>query len=444
MKKNSSLLNIIAPLLLLLIQSSIWAFVWIYFYADIVPNPFYWKGQLLLVSFYFFILLAINNFYGGFRIGYYRATEVALSKMIALILTNVVTYFQACLIITAMVTPLPILAMTAAQCFVAFIWAFSTNRIYQRSTVPHRMLMLFEGCENVDWLINKLHQRSDKYKIEETLCITDTSFDLICSRILNYDAVVFRSISPAIYREFQRFCFEHSIRTYTVPCIGDVLTHSAEEINLFDTPLLLNRNDNFSNSSLTIKRTLDIIFSVIALIVMLPFSLVFALAIKLCDGGPIFYSQERLTLNGKRFQLHKFRSMKERAEEHGAQLSTQHDDRITPVGRVLRSLRLDEIPQLINILKGDMSIVGPRPERPEIAEEYKKSIPEFNYRLKVKAGLTGYAQVYGNYNTAPQDKLLMDLIYISSFSLMMDMKIILMTIKIILQKQRTEGVSEDQ
>ena len=442
MKKSSSLLRIFAPLLLLLIQSGMWAFVWIYFYAGIVPNPFYWKGQLLLVSFYFVILLVINNFYGGFRIGYYRATEVALSKMIALILTNIIAYLQACLIITAIVTPLPILAMTAAQCFVAFVWAFSTNRIYQRSTSPHRMILLFEGSESVDWLIHKLHQRSDKYKIEEIFCVTDTSFDSIGFKILEFDAVVFRNISPVLHRELQRFCFEHSIRTYTVPGIEDVLTHSAEEINLFDTPLLLNRNDSFGNDRFATKRTLDILFSVVALILSLPFSLISALAIKLCDGGPIFYSQERLTLNGKRFMLHKFRSMKVSAEEHGAQLSTQNDDRITPVGRILRSVRFDEIPQLINVLKGDMSIVGPRPERPEIAEEYKKSIPEFSYRLKVKAGLTGYAQVYGNYNTAPWDKLLMDLIYISSSSSMMDMKIILMTIKIILQKQRTEGVEE--
>ena len=165
--------------------------------------------------------------------------------------------------------------------------------------------------------------------------------------------------------------------------------------------------------------------------------------IKSVDGGPIFYTQKRLTINGKIFEILKFRTMKVDAEKDGvARLAGENDTRITGVGKILRASRLDELPQLINIIKGDMSIVGPRPERPEIAREYEKELPEFRYRLKMKAGLTGYAQVYGKYNTTPYDKLKLDLNYIRYFSLWLDFKLIMMTPKILLMKESTEGLSE--
>ncbi|MEG0541922.1 MAG: sugar transferase [Angelakisella sp.] len=164
---------------------------------------------------------------------------------------------------------------------------------------------------------------------------------------------------------------------------------------------------------------------------------------KLQDGGPVFYKQARLTLDGREFTLYKFRSMIVDAESKcGAQLAQKNDARITPVGRFIRKVRLDELPQLINILRGDMSIVGPRPERPEIVSEYEDYIPEFRFRLKVKAGLTGYAQVLGKYNTTPYDKLKLDLMYIEKYSFLLDIKLILMTIKILFMPASTEGVDD--
>ena len=171
-----------------------------------------------------------------------------------------------------------------------------------------------------------------------------------------------------------------------------------------------------------------------------------AIAIKLTDHGPIFYRQCRLTKDGKKFDVLKFRSMRVDAEKDGvARLSSgEHDDRITPVGHFIRKCRLDELPQLINILKGDMSLVGPRPERPEIAAQYEEELPEFDLRLQAKAGLTGYAQVYGKYNTTPYDKLQMDLMYISNPSIIEDIKIMFATVKILFMPESTEGVSEGQ
>ena len=172
--------------------------------------------------------------------------------------------------------------------------------------------------------------------------------------------------------------------------------------------------------------------------------LLIALCIKMQDGGTVIYKQKRLTKDGKEFDIYKFRSMRMDSEQSGARLAQKGDRRVTPIGTIIRNLHFDELPQLFNILKGDMSLVGPRPERPEIAREYQNQVPEFEFRLKVKAGLTGYAQVYGKYNTTPEDKLKLDLFYIEHYTVWMDMKLLLLTFKILFQKENTEGVREDQ
>ena len=170
-----------------------------------------------------------------------------------------------------------------------------------------------------------------------------------------------------------------------------------------------------------------------------------AAAIKMHDGGPVFFYQERCTKDGKVFSICKFRSMIVDAEKNGASVpATERDPRITPVGNIIRKLRIDELPQLWNILRGDMSIVGPRPERPEIAAQYEQEMPAFSLRLQVKAGLTGTAQVYGRYNTEPRDKLKMDLMYINNMSLGEDLKLIFATVKIMFMKERTAGVQLGQ
>lgn len=213
-------------------------------------------------------------------------------------------------------------------------------------------------------------------------------------------------------------------------------------MHYFDTPLLLSRNDGLSIEQAFIKRAMDIGISLFMLILTSPILIVTALAIKLYDRGPVFFYQERCTKNGKIFLICKFRSMIVDAEKSGISIpATDHDPRITPVGRLIRKVRIDELPQLLNILKGDMSLVGPRPERIEHVDMYSDRIPEFAYRLKVKGGLTGYAQVYGKYNTTAYDKLKMDLMYIQNYSLLLDIEILFKTIKILFEKESTEGFS---
>ena len=173
--------------------------------------------------------------------------------------------------------------------------------------------------------------------------------------------------------------------------------------------------------------------------------LITAIAIKVYDRGPVFYKQKRLTIGRREFYVYKFRSMVVNAENDGvARLAKQNDSRITPVGRLIRKIRLDELPQIFNVIKGDMSIVGPRPERPEIAAQYEKYIPEFKYRLKMKAGITGYAQVLGRYNTDPYDKLMWDLMYIAGYSFLLDIRLIMMTIKVLFIPESTQGVGKKE
>ena len=183
--------------------------------------------------------------------------------------------------------------------------------------------------------------------------------------------------------------------------------------------------------------------SFLLIILTSPMMALTALSIKLYDGGAILYKQTRCTLEGKKFQIYKFRSMIANAEEDGiARLAAKGDSRITPIGKIIRKVRIDELPQLFNIIKGEMSFVGPRPERPEIIEKYTEEMPEFSYRVKVKAGLTGYAQIFGKYNTKPYDKLKLDLYYIEHYSVWLDLKLIILTLKILLTLESTEGVAQ--
>ena len=247
-------------------------------------------------------------------------------------------------------------------------------------------------------------------------------------------------VPAQIRNDILKFCYTNEIRVYATPKLSDIIMGGAEEISLFDTPIVLIKGTGLNLEQRFAKRAMDIILSSIAMIVAAPIMLIVAIAIKLEDGGPVFFKQKRATINGKTFEILKFRSMIVDAEKFGEVIpATDYDPRITKVGKVIRATRLDELPQIINILKGEMSIVGPRPERIEHVEKYSKEIPEFSYRLKVKGGLTGYAQIYGKYNTSAYDKLRLDLMYIEKYSVLLDIKLILMTLQIMLRKESTEG-----
>ncbi|WP_330642491.1 sugar transferase [Enterocloster bolteae] len=293
-------------------------------------------------------------------------------------------------------------------------------------------------------LMEKISSRQDKYKICEMINI-DQGLGKIYEKVELYDGVIIGDIPSQIRNQLLKSCFEKGIRTYTLPKISDIIMRGADDIHLFDSPLLLARNNGFSFEQKAIKRVMDIVLSLLGIFIASPLMIITAIAIKLYDGENVIHKQVRLTQGGKEFEVYKFRSMIKDAEKDGiARLSAEGDVRVTPIGKVIRKTRLDELPQLFNILKGEMSLVGPRPERPQIAEEYRAYMPEFDYRLKVKGGLTGYAQIFGKYNTTPYDKLKLDLMYIENYSVWLDLKLIIMTIKIVFMKESTEGVADGQ
>lgn len=232
---------------------------------------------------------------------------------------------------------------------------------------------------------------------------------------------------------------------YFLPSMYDINITKYEMIQFADTPSFRIKRIGLNGSQQFLKRAADIVLSAVALVVLSPIFLAVAAVIKADDGGSVLYSQQRVTKDGKLFRIYKFRTMVENAEKlSGPTLASEHDPRITRPGRFLRATRIDELPQLINIFMGDMSIVGPRPERPEFVKQFRREVPYYDKRHIVKAGLTGYAQVYSKYNTDIHDKLLYDLLYIREYSLLLDIKLMILTIKTILTKDAAEGVSEDK
>ena len=301
-------------------------------------------------------------------------------------------------------------------------------------------MLLVHGDRPFDEVYHKINSRSEKYEIIKRIHC-NAGEEKLKQVISKYEAVILHDLSASLRNHLIKYCYENSIRVYVTPKLYDILIRGASDMDLFDTPFLLMRNRGLSPWQAFVKRCMDLAISITCLIITSPVLLLIVILMKCFDKGPVLYHQTRLTLDGKEFEIYKFRSMRVDAEKDAIRLQSQNDDRITPLGRILRRTHLDELPQLFNIIKGDMSFVGPRPERPEIAKLYMTQIPEFSYRLKMKAGLTGYAQVYGKYNSTPYDKLKLDLTYIQNYSVFLDFKLLLLTGKTLFIPDHAEGVS---
>lgn len=435
-RKGEGLIEII---LLVLSYYTIWK---MYYRGEDIPT-YYGYGKYVLVIVYAFLVFVLFFLCDSFKYGHRKLTEVIISQWISMFIVNIVTYFQLCLIGNKMLKPLPIIWLYILDILITFLCTYIFTFIYHRLYVPKNMIMIYGNEKAID-LKFKMDERSDKYYIARILSYKE-GYTKIFNAILEHDAVIINDVPAQIRNDILKYCYTKAIRTYVVPKVSDIITRGAEEINLFDTPLLLVKGRGLNPAQKAIKRVFDIILCILALI---PGTLIMAgvaICIKLEDHGPVFYRQERVTENGKVFNILKFRSMIVDAEKDGRSIpATEHDPRITKVGKVIRATRLDELPQIFNILVGDISWVGPRPERVQHMEEYSEDIPEFILRTKVKGGLTGYAQIYGKYNTSAYDKLRLDLLYIENYSFLLDLKLILMTIQIMLKKESTEGFDKTE
>lgn len=455
MKKIESLKRLIIlqlSLVGILLQVGIYAFAWFQIYYPLVLRgyqrdvgiKFYFRGHVLILLVYFLLLFFFMQMYGGMKIGYLKAGDVFFSQCFSLVCANVISYMQISLMYGWVAPVVPIIYVTLADIVLAGVWTAGCNHLYKKVFPPRKLLLVY-GERSIDDITEKFKSRPDKYKIEKSIHIEAGMEQIEMEAKKGYDALVLWDIPVEVRNKLLKFCYGDSIRVYMMPKIPDIMLRGADQLHLFDTPILFLREYVLTFEQRFVKRTIDIVCALILVVLASPFMLVTAIAIKLYDRGPVLYKQVRCTRDMQEFYILKFRSMRVDAEKDGvARLASKNDDRITPIGKFIRMVRIDELPQLINILKGEMSFIGPRPERPEIIAQYVEEMPEFVYRTKVKAGLAGYAQVYGKYNTTPYDKLKLDLFYIENYSVWMDIKLMLLTLKILLKPESTEGVDANQ
>lgn len=416
---------------------------WMLYYQEKMwTQPFYRRGNWLMALLYILVYMVYGHIYDAFLVSLVRISELIYSQCLSAFITDAIMYIISWLLIRHLPAVWPLLLVLGAQILISAIWSTIVHQWYFNSFEAKQTVVVYDNREGVEQLLEE-YGLDKKFHVKKVINTAECMQEKL-ENLSDTDVIFLCGVHSHERNVILKYCIANHISVYVIPRIGDVLMSGAKRMHMLHLPILMVERYNPRIEYLFIKRLSDVLLSGIALILLSPIFLITAIAVKVTDGGPVFYRQTRLTKDGKKFDVLKFRSMRIDAEKDGvARLSTgDKDDRITKVGHMIRKVRIDELPQLINILKGDMTIVGPRPERPEIAAQYEEILPEFALRLQVKAGLTGYAQVYGKYNTTPYDKLQMDLMYISKPSLLEDLRIIFATIKILFVPESTEGVEE--
>ena len=416
---------------------------WLWYYSQRIAAPYGQLGNWAVIGLFVLLYVIFARVYDAFLVSLNRISEMIYSQGLAVLISDGILFVVIWLLSRHFPNLLPGLAALAVQILLAGVWSTAAHKWYYAVFPPKRSAIIYGRRYGMEKLIQE-YGLEKKFDIQFTASAEACVQDL--SALLDMDTVFISGVSSHDRNVILKYCVANGVDAYVLPRVGDIIMSGAKKMHMFHLPVLRVERCNPHPEQAIVKRLFDIAVSAAVLLVASPVMIVTAIAIKATDGGPVFYKQTRLTKNGKEFKVLKFRSMRVDAEKDGvARLSTgSKDNRITPVGRIIRKVRIDELPQLLNILGGSMSVVGPRPERPEIAAQYEQDLPEFRLRLQVKAGLTGYAQVYGKYNTTPYDKLQMDLMYIANPSFLEDLRIIFATIKIIFIPESTDGIAEGQ
>ena len=414
---------------------------WFGFYAGRIASPYYAKGNWAIIALFVMLYIWVGRTYDAFLVSYNRISEMIYSQVLAILVADTAMFIVLWLLGKTFPFMVPALLALGVQVLLSAAWSLIAHNWYFHMYPAKKTFIVWDMRRGMTELIHS-YGLTKKFQVVGDCSASECIKNL--DRLDGMEAVFLSGVHSHDRNIIIKYCVERHISTFVIPRIGDVLMSSAHRMHMFHLPMLRVDGYNPTPEFLFLKRTFDIVCSLMGMVLTSPIMLVTAICIKKTDGGPVFYKQTRLTKDGKEFDVLKFRSMRVDAEKDGkARLSTgDKDDRITPVGHVIRKCRIDELPQFINILKGDMSLVGPRPERPEIAREYEKEFPEFRLRLQAKCGLTGYAQVHGKYNTTPYDKLQMDLMYIANASLAQDLSILFATVKILFMPESTEGIAE--
>ena len=419
------------------------ALMWYGYFAESIASPYFNRGNWAVIALFVVLYVTFARIYDAFLVSLTRISEMAYSQCLAVLVSDALMFLVIWLLNHYFPNLIPCLITLAVQFVLVIAWSYFAHKWYFATFSPAKTAVVYDREYNVKDLLRE-YGLEKKFDVQKRMNVEACLDNL--AQLDDCKAVFVCGVKSHERNVILKYCVEKDISVYVLPRIGDLIMSGAKRMHMFHLPMLRVDRRNPSPEYKVIKRVFDVIISGLMLAIFSPVMLITAIAIKATDGGPVFYKQNRLTKDGKVFKVMKFRSMRVDAEKDGvARLSTgDKDNRITPVGRVIRKLRIDELPQLLNIVGGSMSIVGPRPERPEIAAQYEEELPEFRLRLQAKAGLTGYAQVYGKYNTTPYDKLQMDLMYIANPSFLEDLRIIFATIKIIFIPESTDGVAEGQ
>ena len=441
-EKSSGLVKLALVLVLILILATLFFNTWVSTYNHLLRFPYVLKGNIFVTLVYMLLLYIFMIVFDCTNISLNKISTLIISEILAIISCNIFVYMVVIIPAAALgfLPILPIIILTVKDIIVILLWSIL---VYLLSKVCFKnlRLILISNDKNIETIINKFSNRKDLYVIDRAISYND-NLDEVFKSCENYENVLIGDIKSEDRNDIIKYCFNDSKNVYLIPKISDILIKYSDDIFVFDSPIYYSSNFSLPFESRFFKRLIDIVLSLFVIIAFLPIWLIISLIIKLEDGGPIFYVQKRVTMNLKEFDIIKFRSMKQ--SNSNEVLPTANDDeRITKIGKIIRALHIDEIPQFINVLIGDMSVVGPRPERIEHVHLYTKEIPEFTYRYKVKAGITGLAQIYGKYNTTAINKLKLDLIYIKKYTPMFDLELILKTFKVIFMKENTEGFDKN-
>lgn len=406
------------------------------------------RTAAITITTFIILGLTMSTVYGGFAVGKKKSKEIISGLSIAVFITDIVTYLQLCIMNvnqynedTLTFANIGVLIFVLIlQVITVYIFVYFGNFIYFKMNKPENCVLVCDDISNIDDILKKIGRYKKQYKIVQIVHYDDK---YLMPLIRDNDSVFVYNVPAVIKNQIVEYAYKHLTNIYLTTELSDIVINYARPIVVDDLSILASNIKGLTFEQRVTKRFIDILFSGLILLIFSPVILVEAILIKIFDNGPVFYKQERLTIYGHKFYVLKFRTMVVDAEkDSGAILSTKNDSRVTPIGKFLRATRMDELPQLINVLKGDMSMVGPRPERAEIATEYYKDIPEFKYRLRAKAGLTGLAQITGKYNTTPKDKLILDLMYIEKYSIWQDILLIFQTMKVFFKSDSTEGVDK--
>lgn len=439
MNNKKFVLAMVSKVTIVLLEIGLFAIVLFQYYGPAIFSKMDSIGFTVTMLLYIIVYIALGNLFRAFKIADYSIAETIFSQFLAFGIADLLLYGEFCMIRHNYVNLVPGIITVVFQLLGAAIWALLAKRMTMLFSRPERTIIV-TGAADTRSFVRKLRKLKYILWVEKVIPYSALGADWK-AQLDPYEAVIFYEVPGGSARsEKLWYCMQNRKSLYVTPQLEEITMQGFGARHLIDTPLMKYEYHSERFWYNLFKRLMDLLISFLALVITSPIFLLVSLAIKLEDHGPVFFTQKRCTKNGRVFEIIKFRSMVVNAEQGGDVIPCRSGDpRITRVGRIIRKLRIDELPQILNVLKGDMALVGPRPERIEHVESYTRKIPEFAFRLRVKGGLTGYAQIYGKYNTDPYDKLRLDLQYIEKQSLMLDLKLLLLTIKILFVPESTEG-----